>query len=157
MKDWKKLVISIFICQMAGVVGSFFTAPAIKKWYVFLQKPTFAPPNWVFAPVWTTLYLLMGISLYLVWKKGLDKKEIKNSFNLFLIQLFFNSLWSVIFFGFRSILGGLIEIFVLLVLIVVIIKKFYKIEKLSSYLLIPYLLWGMFATFLNYQIVRLNL
>ena len=83
MKNWKRLLISILLCQMAGVIGSFFTTPAIKSWYMFLQKPTFAPPNWIFAPVWVTLYTLMGISLYLIWKKGLNKKEVKNAITLF--------------------------------------------------------------------------
>ena len=157
MKDWKKLLISILLCQMAGVVGAFFTTPAIKSWYVFLIKPTFAPPNWLFGPVWITLYVLMGISLYLVWKKGLDKKEVKSAFTLFLIHLLFNSLWSIVFFGLKSILGGLIEISILLVLVSIIILKFYKIDKVSAYLLIPYFLWGAFATFLNFNILILNL
>lgn len=157
MKNWKKLLASIFICQMAGVIGSFFTTPAIRSWYVFLQKPAFAPPNWLFAPVWITLYTMMGISLYLIWKKGLKKKEIKNAFNLFLIHLVLNSLWSIIFFGLKSILGGLIEISVLVVLLIIIINKFYKIDKVAAYLLIPYLLWGTFATFLNLNILLLNL
>lgn len=156
MKDWKKLIASIFICQLAGVIGSIFTTSAIKDWYVFLLKPTFAPPNWVFAPVWVTLYTMMGISLFLIWKKGLDKKEINNAFKLFLIHLLVNSLWSVIFFGLRNILGGLIEISILVVLVVIIVTKFYKIDKVAAYLLIPYLFWGIFATFLNFQILRLN-
>jgi len=156
MKDWKKLLISIILCQMAGVIGSFFTTPAIKSWYLFLQKPTFAPPNWVFGPVWVTLYTLMGISLYLIWKKGLNKKEVKNAITLFLIHLVFNSLWSIIFFGLKSILGGFIEISILVILVAVIIKKFYKIDRRASYLLIPYFFWGTFATILNLNILILN-
>lgn len=157
MKNWKKILFSILICQSAGVIGSFFTTPAIKSWYVFLQKPTFAPPNWLFAPVWVTLYTMMGISLYLIWKKGLNKKEVRNAFNLFLIHLVFNSLWSIIFFGLKSILGGLIEISFLVILLIIIINKFYKIDKTAAYLLIPYLLWGTFATFLNFNILILNI
>jgi tryptophan-rich sensory protein len=157
MKNWKKLLISILICEFAGVVGSLFTTSAIKNWYIFLIKPTFAPPNWLFGPVWVTLYVMMGISLYLVWIKGLEKKEVKKAFNLFLVHLVFNAFWSIIFFGFRSILGGLIEISILVVLVLIIINKFYKIDKVASYLLIPYLLWGIFATFLNYNIFILNL
>jgi tryptophan-rich sensory protein len=157
MKDWKKLLISILLCQMAGVIGAFFTTPAIKSWYVFLIKPTFAPPNWLFGPVWVTLYFLMGISLYLIWKKGLNKKEVKSAFSLFLIHLFFNSLWSIIFFGMKSILGGFIEISILLVLVLNVYFKFYKINKVAAYLLIPYFFWGAFATFLNFNILILNL
>lgn len=157
MKKSNKLLISIIICELAGVIGSIFTTPAIKSWYVFLQKPTFAPPNWLFGPVWVTLYILMGISLSLIWNKGLKKKEIKSAFILFIIHLAFNSLWSVIFFGFKSILGGLIAISLLDILVAVIIFKFYKINKMSAYLLIPYLLWALFATFLNFNILILNL
>lgn len=156
MKDWKKLLISILLCQMAGVVGAFFTTPAIKSWYVFLIKPTFAPPNWLFGPVWVTLYILMGISLYLIWKKGLNKKEVKSAFSLFLIHLLFNSLWSIIFFGMKSILGGFIEISILLVLVLNVYFKFYKINKVAAYLLIPYFFWGVFATFLNFNLLILN-
>jgi len=157
MKNWLKITISIILCQLAGIVGSFFTVSAIKEWYAFLQKPSFSPPNWLFGPVWVTLYTLMGISLFLIWKKGLDKEKIKNAFNLFLIHLIFNAAWSIIFFGMRNILGGFIEIIIMLILIIILIKKFYKIEKLAAYLLIPYLIWVSFATFLNLNILILNL
>ncbi|MFH1971239.1 MAG: TspO/MBR family protein [Patescibacteria group bacterium] len=157
MKNWLKLTISIFLCQLAGIVGSFFTVSAIKDWYAFLLKPAFSPPNWIFGPVWVTLYTLMGISLFLIWKKGLNKKQVKNAFKLFLIHLVFNTAWSIIFFGMRNILGGFVEIIFMLVLIIIIIKKFYKIEKIAAYLLIPYLVWVTFATFLNFNILILNL
>lgn len=156
MKNWKKLVIAIIICQLAGVIGSFFTAPAIGSWYVFLQKPSFSPPNWIFAPVWTTLYTLMGISLYLVWKKGLEKREIKSAFVLFIIHLFLNSLWSILFFGVKNIQLAFFEIVILLVLVFYIITRFYRIDKKAAYLLIPYFLWISFATFLNYSLMLLN-
>jgi len=146
---WPKLIFAIVICQAAGIIGSFFTLAAIPTWYAALTKPSFNPPSWVFGPVWTILYTLMGISLYLVWKN-------KSAVKLFVWQLIANSLWSIIFFGMKNIPLALIEIIILLVLIFATIMKFYKINKAAAYLLIPYFLWGSFATFLTYSIWILN-
>ena len=144
-----KLILSMGICLLAGGVGTIFTSYAIPIWYVTLNKPGFSPPNWVFGPVWTTLYILMGISLYMVWTK-------RKVANIFWIQLFLNFLWSIIFFGWHNPLLALADIVALWVAIVLTIRSFYKINKLASYLLYPYLVWVSFATVLNLMIVLLN-
>lgn len=151
-----KLVISIIICQFAGFIGSFFTNPSIPTWYATLEKPPFTPPNWLFAPVWITLFLLMGISAFLVWRKGLKELRIKTALSIFFIQLILNTLWSVIFFGFRAPLAGLIEIAVLWIAILLTILNFFKISKTAGILLIPYILWVSLAAVLNFSIWRLN-
>lgn len=97
-----KLIVSITICLFAGFLGSFFTIPAIPTWYATLTKPSFAPPNWLFFPVWTTLFVMMGISLYLVWRRGLEGQQVKNALVIFAVQLILNVLWSAAFFGLRS-------------------------------------------------------
>ncbi len=152
-----KLIISILICQGAGVLGSLFTSPAITTWYASIQKPSFNPPNWIFAPVWTLLFLLMGISLYLIWDKGLENKKAKTAIFLFAIQLVLNILWSIIFFGLKSPLYAFIEIIMLWFAILFTIISFYKISKTAAFLLLPYILWVSFASVLNFSILTLNL
>jgi tryptophan-rich sensory protein len=154
--DMKKLIFSIFICLFAGFIGSFFTTPAIPTWYAMLQKPSFAPPNWVFFPVWTALFIMMGISLFLVWQKGCEDKKVKTAIYIFAGQLALNILWSVAFFGLRSPLLGLMEIIILWIAILATILSFMKLSGTSAYLLIPYILWVSFAAFLNFSIWRLN-
>jgi tryptophan-rich sensory protein len=154
--DQKKLIFSIFICLFAGFIGSYFTNPAIPTWFATLQKPSFAPPNWVFAPVWTSLYILMGISLFLVWQKGREDKTVKAAIYLFAGQLVLNALWSFVFFGLRSPLLGLIEIIILWIAILATIMSFMKISRTAAYLLIPYILWVSFAAFVNFSIWRVN-
>ena len=156
IKNPKLLVFSIVICQLAGVVGSFATTSAIPTWYVTLNKPSFNPPNWIFGPVWVTLYALMGISLYLVWQKVKDNKRAKYSVKIFIAHLLLNSLWSIVFFGFRDLSLALDVIAALWLLIVYVIYLFWKIDKRASYLLIPYLFWVSFASILNYSIWQLN-
>ena len=150
-KIWK-FVISILVPFIASGIGGLFTASSVSTWYVELVKPSFNPPSWVFGPVWTILYLLMGISLYLVWIKKYDQ----NAFTFFGIQLVLNALWSVLFFGMRNPLFAFIEIIFLWVAILITIIYFYKIKKISAYLLFPYLLWVSFAMILNFSIVYLN-
>lgn len=152
-----KFIVSILICQGAGVVGSLFSLPAIPTWYATLQKPSFNPPNWVFAPVWTLLFLLMGISLYLIWDKGLENKRAKVAIVIFAIQLVLNILWSFLFFGLQSLLYAFIEIIILWLAILLTIISFYKIFKIAAYLLLPYILWVSFASVLNFSILILNL
>lgn len=152
-----KLVISILVCQGAGIVGSIFTSPAISTWYITLQKPSFNPPNWIFAPVWTLLFLLMGISLYLIWSKGLEDKKIKTAVFVFGIQLVLNIFWSFLFFGLQSPLYAFIEIVILWLAILLTIISFHKISKIAAYLLLPYILWVSFAAVLNFSILILNL
>ncbi|MCX9082092.1 MAG: tryptophan-rich sensory protein [Candidatus Methanoperedens sp.] len=154
--DQKKLIFSIFICLFAGFIGSYFTTPAIPTWFATLQKPSFAPPNWVFAPVWTSLYIMMGISLFLVWQKGREDKTVKAAIYLFAGQLVLNALWSFVFFGLRSPLLGLIEIIILWIAILATIMSFMKVSRTAAYLLIPYFLWVSFASIVNFSIWSLN-
>jgi len=152
-----KLVISILVCQVAGLIGSLFTLSSISTWYAQLEKPTFNPPNWVFAPVWTLLFLLMGISLYLIVSKGVENKKVKTALSIFVIQLTLNILWSFLFFGLQSLLYAFIEIIILGLAILLTIISFYKISKTAAYLLLPYVLWVSFAAVLNFSILILNL
>jgi len=153
MKKIWKLIISLLLPFLVSAVGGFFTSSSVSTWYVELQKPSFNPPNWVFGPVWTILYLLMGIALYLVWIKKYDKK----AFAAFGVQLFLNMMWSIFFFGMQMPLLAFIEIILLWTAILIAIVYFYRIRKLSAYLLIPYLLWVSFAAVLNFFIFYLNL
>ena len=152
-----RLIAAILVCQLAGAIGSIFTAPAISGWYASIEKPLFNPPNWIFAPVWTTLFLLMGISLYLVWDKGLEKKEVKLAVFVFGLQLALNIVWSFLFFGLQNPFLAFIEIALLWIAILANIVFFYRISKKAGLLLVPYLLWVSFAAFLNYNIWMLNL
>jgi len=142
--------------QLAGVIGSFFTAPAIPAWYSTLTKPNFSPPNWLFAPVWLSLYLLMGISAYLIWQKTAEQEKAKSALKLFWSHLIFNALWSIIFFGLQNPGLAFLNIIILWILIVILIVKFWKISSWAAYLLIPYLIWVSFASILNYYIWYLN-
>ena len=137
-------------------MGSAFTFSQIPTWYATLNQPSFNPPSWIFGPVWTTLYLLMGIALYLVWEKGIKDAKAKQAVVLFGIQLVLNSLWSIIFFGLHNIPLALAEIVVLLAFIVATVVKFYRIHRWAAYLLLPYLAWSTFATFLTYSYWILN-
>ncbi len=148
---------SIIICQLAGFIGSIFTTSSIPTWYASLNKPSFNPPNWVFAPVWTVLYLLMGIALYLIWRKGLSDKNVKIAFMVFVFQLVLNSLWSFLFFGLESPFAAFIEIIILWIAILVSIILFFRISWIAGVLLIPYILWVSFASVLNFAIWRLNI
>ncbi|OGF47614.1 MAG: TspO protein [Candidatus Firestonebacteria bacterium RIFOXYC2_FULL_39_67] len=151
-----KLTASIIICELIGILGAIFTMPAVKSWYMEINKPSFNPPNWIFGPAWTTLYLLMGIAFFLIWEKGLKNSKVKNAAVVFIIQLIVNFLWSVIFFGGRSYFGGLITIVILWLLILANIIMFYRISKPAGLILIPYILWVSFASILNYYIFILN-
>ena len=154
--NMKKLIFCIFICLFAGFIGSFFTTPAIPTWYATLLKPSFAPPNWVFFPVWTSLFIMMGISLFLVWQKGWDDKKVKTAIYIFAVQLVMNVLWSVAFFGLRSPLLGLMEIIILWIAILATTLRFMKVSRTAAYLLVPYILWVSFAAILNFSIWALN-
>jgi len=156
MSKLVKLLIAILGCQIAGIVGSLFTSPSIPNWYATIEKPGFTPPNWVFAPVWTTLFVLMGVSAYLVWNKGLENKNVKMALLIFSIQLALNMLWSFLFFGLKSPLYAFFEILILWLVIMLTIVNFSRISKTASWLLIPYIIWVSFAAILNFSIVRLN-
>jgi len=152
MKKWVRFVIAILICQMAGIVGSLATFSEIKDWYVKLNLPSFTPPNWLFGPVWLTLYTLMGISLFWIWEKGLNKKALY----IFSFQLFLNALWSFLFFGFHFLFYSLIEIIILWITIAITIFMFFKISKKAGLILLPYIIWVSIATLLNYYVWILN-
>lgn len=140
---------------MAGVIGSFFTASSIPSWYMTLNKPSFNPPNSVFAPVWISLYTLMGCSLYLIWTEKRTKKT-KNAINWFYAQLVLNTVWSIAFFGLKDIFLGLVIILALIAVLAITMIKFYRINKNSFGLLVPYFLWCCFAAILNYNLWVLN-
>lgn len=148
-----KLALAVFLCLAAGGIGSLFTRPAVTNWYVTLEKPFFSPPNWLFAPVWTVLFLLMGVSLYLVLVSSKPKKP---AIAVFAIQLVLNVFWSVLFFGLRTPFFAMFEIIVLWAAIAITIKKFYEVDKTAAMLLLPYLVWVSFATVLNFAIWLLN-
>ena len=152
-----KLIISIFICLFAGFLGSVFTTPAIPTWYAALTKPSFTPPGWLFFPVWTALFIIMGISVYLIWQRGIEDHQVKTALGIFAAQLILNVLWSAAFFGLRSPLAGLIDISILWIFIVVTIIYFMKVSRTAGLLLIPYILWVSFAAVLNFLIWRLNI
>ena len=148
-----KLIISIVICQLAGAIGAIFTTPKIGTWYAALHKPLFNPPNWIFGPVWITLYTLMGIALYLVWE---SKKSKKQALQIFGLQLALNALWSMVFFGAESILFGLVVIILLWLAILWMIVKFWKIDERAGWFLVPYIVWVTIATALNAGVWLLN-
>ena len=151
-----KLFISLLICQCAGMVGALFTRQSLPDWYVYIRKPPFNPPDWIFGPVWTLLYILMGIAAYLVWRKGFYNRGVRAAIGIFLIQLGLNSLWSIVFFGGRSIIGGMIVIVLLWLAILRTMYVFYAVSKPACYLLITYILWVSFALVLNLALLRLN-
>jgi len=154
--DFTKLGISLGVCLGAGGIGSLFTKSSLSTWYPLLAKPGFTPPSWVFPIVWTSLYLMMGSSLYLVWKKTFIKPRLKRAFNIFGIQLVLNVAWSAAFFGFRSPLLGLYVIAALWAAILITIHRFYRNSHLAAKLLVPYFIWVTFAAVLNFFIWKLN-
>jgi len=151
-----KLIGFIALAELAGIVGAIFTTPAIPKWYAELVKPEVAPSNWIFGPVWTTLFALMGIAAFLVWQKGIQRKEVKIALGIFLSQLILNTLWSVIFFGWQNPGAAFVEIIFLWLAILATIIAFAKISPQAAWLLVPYILWVSFAGYLNYTIWILN-
>ena len=156
MNTYLKLFISFVICLSVGAVSGLLTASEIISWYATLNKPSFNPPNSIFSPVWTTLYIFMAISLWLVWRKNIPISIKRNAILIFAIQLILNFFWSIIFFSLHQPLFAFIEIIFLWIFILLSIIKFRPISKPASNLLIPYLLWVSFASVLNFAIWRLN-
>ena len=153
----KKLVGSVLLCEGAGVVGSVFTRDSLRDWYPTLQKPSFTPPDWMFGPVWTVLYAMMGVSLYLASRQREEDAAVETTARvLFAVQLMLNTLWTYIFFGRRSPGWALVEISLLWVAIASTTLSFFRVSRTAALLLLPYLLWTSFATVLNYEIWRLN-
>ncbi len=155
MKKTIQLISTIILCNLAGILGSLFTFSQIDTWYANLSKPFFNPPSWVFGPVWTILYILMGIALYLIWQEQKSKKR-NRAMRVFFFQLFLNAIWTPIFFGWHQIGLALFVIFLLFVSIVWTMRLFFKQSKTAAYLLIPYLGWVGFATILNASLYVLN-
>ena len=156
MNDVTKLAFSIALCLSIGFVGSVFTTPAIPTWYSSLNKPFFSPPDWIFSPVWTILFILMGISFYILWDAGFKTTQAKIARTFFMLQLGFNASWSMIFFGLKSPLFAFMEIVLLWIAIWFTIVTFRNISKTSAYPLIPYLVWVSFAAVLNFSIYVMN-
>jgi len=150
------LIISIAITLSIAGIASYFTIPQIQVWYTFLQKPSFNPPNWLFGPVWTILYIMIGVSAYLIWQRRERSIDYINSEYSYFLQLLFNLSWSIVFFGLHQILAALIVIIALWLSIVSNIFFFSKVSRLAAWLLVPYLLWVSFAALLNLYIYLLN-
>ena len=155
-KKLVSIIIAVSLCLLIGFLSSFATQSSVNDWYLTLNKPSFNPPNWLFAPVWTILYILMGIAAGWVWGKGFHHKYVKTGLYHFGFQLLLNALWSIVFFGLKSPFYALWVILALLIMLVLTIKWFKVVSKLAAILLIPYLLWVCFATLLNYKIWVLN-
>ncbi|MDE1975467.1 MAG: tryptophan-rich sensory protein [Patescibacteria group bacterium] len=177
--DWLKLAASMIVVLAAGRVGSLFTAPAIAPWYAALAKPVLTPPSWVFGPVWTVLFLLMGAALFMVWKAGWTVRNPilagkdggwnpwtrrlwsgdwrkANIIAVFAIQLALNILWSYLFFGLHMPGAAFFEIFALWWAILYTMVNFYRVSKTAAWLLLPYIIWVMFAAYLNWGIWVMN-
>lgn len=148
-------IISILIAESAGIIGSFFTASSVKTWYTVINKPSWNPPSWVFGPVWITLYAMMGIAAGLVWNKR-SLPEARIALWFYGIQLVLNALWSILFFGLKNPGLAFVEIIVMLVLIIITTVLFWRINTWAGVLMIPYIAWVSFASFLNFNIWRLN-
>ena len=146
------LVIILLITFTASVIGGFTTAAFKEPWYSEIILPSFNPPSWIFAPVWTTLYILMSIAIWRVWINSFSRKIL----NIYLIHLFFNATWSVIFFGFHQIELALLNLIIILIFILVLMKVYFKKDKLSFYLTVPYFIWVSYAFVLNFSISVLN-
>lgn len=157
MKEFNpvKLIISIAISLLAGAIGSIFTFQSIPTWYATINKPFFTPPNEIFGPVWTILYVLMGTALYLIWQSK-EHKSKNQAYILFFSQLVLNTIWSILFFGLQSPFLAFVEIIILLLIIILTAKSFYRISKIAGLLLVPYIAWVTFASLLNFAVWILN-
>lgn len=156
IKNVLLLIACLVVCFAAGAIGSWFTTSQIDSWYSTLNKPSFNPPNWIFGPVWSTLYFMMGVSLYLVLTSKSKLKERRLGLVFFRVQLILNTLWSMVFFGLESPVFALLIIITLWFSIFMTIRYFYRVRKLAAVLLIPYLAWVTFASILNAAIFLLN-
>lgn len=146
-------ILGIVIAQAAGGLGSLVTFSEIPAWYATLAKPTWQPPNWLFGPVWTVLYTLIGLAGARIWSKTKQEDSLRR---IFAAQLFLNALWTPVFFGAHNLLGGLVIIYVMDVLIMILIARLWKSDRVAMWMLVPYLAWILFATFLNAAILGLN-
>lgn len=151
-----KIILTVFVCLSIGFLSSLITQSSVNDWYITLNKPSFNPPNWLFAPVWTVLYIIMGIAAGVVWGKGFHHIWVKTALYHFGFQLLLNALWSMVFFGLKNVMPALIVIVALLIAIALTIKWFNVVSKKAALLMIPYFLWVCFAALLNYKIWELN-
>jgi len=151
-----KFIVCLALTFSAALLGSLFTRNAVSDWYANLNKPIFTPPDWLFGPVWTALYLLMALSALLVWHKGLENPAVRIALALFLVQLILNALWTPLFFGLKMLLVAFIEILLLLTAIGLTIMAFARVSIPAALLLLPYILWTSFAAVLNFSIWLLN-
>jgi len=156
IQDLPKFLASIFLCLFIGFVSGIATSSTITTWYAALNKPFFTPPNWLFGPVWTILYILMGISLFLVWREGIANKKVIMGVNFFTIQLIFNFVWSFLFFKFNLIMGSFLLILALWVMIFLTMRRFYRVSKIAVWILVPYITWVTIALALNFSLILLN-
>lgn len=151
-----KLIISVSVCLLTGLMGSITTMDSIKTWYTELSRPSFTPPDWTFGVVWPILYIMMGLSAFLIWTSQAEKRSVKMALYIFSFQLLLNGLWTPLFFGLHMIGLALAEIILLWAAIFLTIRSFWKISRAASVLLIPYLLWVSFAVILNAGFLWLN-
>jgi tryptophan-rich sensory protein len=155
-KTYTRVFIAVAVCLSVGALSGFATQTSVDTWYATLNKPWFNPPNWVFAPVWTVLYVLMGIAAGLVWARGFHHKWVKTALYHFGFQLLYNASWSIVFFGLQRPLAALFVLIILLLLIILTIRWFRIVNPKAAYLMVPYLVWVVFAGILNFKIVQLN-
>lgn len=156
MKKFSRLVCSVSVCLLTGFLGSIVSMDSVTTWYADLSRPSFTPPDWTFGLVWPILYIIMGISAFLIWNIGINKRPVRVALGLFVLQLILNGLWTPIFFGLHMIAFALVEIILLWVAILMTILAFKRISKLASLLLLPYILWVSFAVVLNAALWFLN-
>ena len=156
---WKSLgIAALFVigCELVGIVGALTTATGESAWYAALEKPAFTPPDWLFGPVWTLLYALMGVAAFLVWREGWSRHRVKTALGLFAAQLVLNGIWTPIFFGAEQIVGGAVVIVALWIVLALTIRAFFRVSRLAGWLLVPYILWVTYAAALNLSIWALN-
>ncbi len=153
---WRPAAVSVAIALAAGVVGGLATASSVKTWYTGLHKPAFNPPNGVFAPVWTTLYIVMGLAAWRVWRTGAGAKDRRPALGVYAVQLALNLAWSILFFGLRQPATALAEVLALDLAVLATMALFWRVDRLAGLMLIPYVAWTCFASLLNYEIWRLN-
>jgi tryptophan-rich sensory protein len=163
---WKTIgLAALFVvgCELVGVLGALTTTTGEGSWYQALAKPWFTPPGWLFGPVWTLLYALMGIAAFLVWRAGTERGDVRTergdvrtALGLFVAQLALNGIWTPIFFGAESIVGGAVVIVTLLIVLALTVRAFFRVSRTAGWLLVPYVLWVSYATALNLSIWWLN-
>ncbi len=146
------LLLILIITFIPSIIGGLVTASFKEPWYSEIILPSFNPPSWVFAPVWITLYIMMAIAIWKIWASSFDLKILK----LYYIHLFFNGTWSIVFFGLHQIALALVNLLIILIFIVLLMRRYFSKDKISFYLMVPYLLWSVYAFILNSSILAIN-